>query len=78
VPTAAIRYLVLSQLDRRTTGARRTFFASLAKLRDAINNDIEIVENADSVLVYDRPIGADGIRWRDLQTWWRGNTQPSK
>jgi len=23
------------------------------------------------VLVYDRPIGADGIRWRDLQAWWQ-------
>jgi hypothetical protein len=21
--------------------------------------------------VYDRPIGSDGIRWRDLQAWWK-------
>jgi AbiJ N-terminal domain 3 len=40
------------------------------RFRDAINNDIEIVTNADKVLVYDRSIGADGLRWRDLQAWW--------
>ncbi len=37
---------------------------------DAVNNDIEILTHADKVLVYDRPIGADGVRWRDLQLWW--------
>ncbi len=41
-----------------------------------MNNDIEIVENADKVLVYDRPIGSDGLRWRDLQEWWK-DTHPS-
>jgi very-short-patch-repair endonuclease len=60
---------------RNNSRPKNLIFASLAKpdirFRDAINNDIEIVENADSVLVYDRPIGADGIRWHDLQTWWR-------
>lgn len=40
------------------------------RFRDAINNDIEIVSNAERVLVYDRPIGAEGLCWRDLQGWW--------
>jgi hypothetical protein len=39
------------------------------RIRDAINNDIEIATNPDDVLVYDRPIRAHGIRWRDLQEW---------
>ena len=54
---------------------KNLIFASPRKpdicFRDAVNNDIEIVDNADSVLVYDRPISADGIRWRDLQSWWK-------
>lgn len=44
------------------------------RFRDALDNDIEIVTNADQVLVYDRPIGMDGLRWNDLQLWW-GETQ---
>jgi very-short-patch-repair endonuclease len=40
------------------------------RFRDALNNDIEIVGNADKVLVYDQPIGEEGLRWRDLQAWW--------
>ncbi len=61
-----------------TTGNRgrpkNLIFASSDKpdlrFSDAVNNDIEIVTNADKVLVYDRPIGAEGLRWRDLQLWW--------
>ena len=53
---------------------KNLIFASSIKpdlrFRDALNNDIEIVTNADKVLVYDRPIGMDGLRWRDLQLWW--------
>jgi hypothetical protein len=41
------------------------------RISDAISNDIEILENADRVLVYDRPIGSDGLRWRELQEWWK-------
>ena len=36
------------------------------RFRNVVDNDIEIVTNADKVLVYDHPIGADGLRWRDL------------
>lgn len=53
---------------------KNLIFASPVKpdlrFRDAVNNDIEIVTNAEKVLVYDRPIGADGLKWQDLQRWW--------
>ena len=56
-------------------------FASQVKpdirISDAISNDIEILQNADKVLVYDRPIGSDGLRWRDLQEWWKDTRQLS-
>jgi len=46
------------------------FVNSLLRLRDAINNDIEIATEADTVLIYDRPIGPEGLQWRQLQDWW--------
>lgn len=65
----------LASLHAATNGRpKNLIFASPNKpdLRfcDALNNDIEIVTNADKVLVYDRPIGNDGLRWKDLQEWW--------
>jgi hypothetical protein len=39
-------------------------------LADAINNDIRITKNEDFCLVYDLPIGIDGLRWKDLVDWW--------
>ena len=45
------------------------------RFRDALDNDVEIVRNADQVLVYDRPIGNDGLRWNDLQQWWSDTEQ---
>jgi very-short-patch-repair endonuclease len=70
-------YPVFSVISTRTGGNRspkNLIFASPEKpdirFRSAVDNDIEIVSNADKVLVYDRPIGADGLRWRDLQRWW--------
>ena len=54
-------------------------FASQVKpdirISDAISNDIEILGDADKVLVYDRPIGGDGLRWRELQDWWKDTRQ---
>ncbi|MDQ2873869.1 MAG: hypothetical protein M3Y33_03250 [Actinomycetota bacterium] len=67
-------FSITSARPRRTRQPKNLIFASPAKpdirFADAIDNDIEIVGNADDVLVYDRPIGADGLRWRDLQAWW--------
>ncbi|MFG6490524.1 hypothetical protein ACG04R_27925 [Roseateles sp. BYS78W] len=60
---------------------KNLIFASSRKpdlrFRDAVNNDIEIVSNIDDVLVYDRPLGVDGLRWKDLQGWWAETTGES-
>ena len=60
---------------------KNLIFASHSKpdirFRDAVNNDIEIASRQDEVLVYDRPLGADGLRWSDLQGWWADSTQES-
>jgi hypothetical protein len=37
---------------------------------DAVNNDIVILSNASSCLVYDRPIRRDGLLWSELVEWW--------
>ena len=66
-------------LQAAGTGAvgqpKNLIFASSVKpdlrFRDAVNNDIEIVTHADKVLVYDNPIPETGLRWRDLQDWWK-------
>jgi very-short-patch-repair endonuclease len=72
-------FSLVSTQSARTRRPKNLIFASWAKpdirFRDAIDNDIEIVENADKVLVYDRPIGGDGVRWRDLQAWWKDTQQ---
>lgn len=69
-PVFAVVWTHTSTLGR----PKNLIFASSVKpdlrFRDAVNNDIEIVTNADKVLVYDRPIPSDGLRWRDLQAWW--------
>ncbi|GAB2962006.1 hypothetical protein LWP59_34645 [Amycolatopsis acidiphila] len=70
-------YPLFSLVSTRSSRGRpkNLIFASTTKpdirFSDAIDNDIEIVGNTDSVLVYDRPIGSDGLRWRDLQAWWK-------
>ena len=53
---------------------KNLIFASQNKpdivLRNALTNDIAVVTNPDEVLIYDRPIGREGLRWCDLQSWW--------
>ncbi len=75
-------YPVFSLFSTRSTTSGRPkniIFASDVKpdlrFRDALNNDVEIVTNADRVLVYDRPISKDGLLWNDLQTWWSDLTK---
>lgn len=41
-------------------------------LRDAINNIIEITENAEHCLVYDRALPESGLTWRTLTAWHAG------
>ncbi len=53
---------------------KNLIFASSEKpdirFRDAVANEIEIVSNADKVLVYDRLIPSGGLTWNELQAWW--------
>lgn len=46
-------------------------------LKDAVNNTIDIVENADKCLVYDRPLAENGLSWRELVAWWITEHDPS-
>jgi hypothetical protein len=55
--------------------AKNLIFASIGPkpelgFADAINNDIVISSNADSCLVYERPIRRDGLLWAELVAWW--------
>jgi hypothetical protein len=72
-------FSLVSTRAARTRTPKNLIFASFDKpdirFTDAIDNDIEIVANANKVLVYDRPIAASGLRWRDLQTWWQDAQQ---
>lgn len=40
-------------------------------LSDATTNQIRIVKNAEYCLVYDRNLGANGLMWHELVSWWR-------
>jgi hypothetical protein len=42
-------------------------------LRDAINNVVEVVENAEYCLFYDRPLSEAGLTWAELVDWWRAS-----
>lgn len=76
-------YPVFSLVALRTARGRpkNLIFASQRKpdirFRDALNNEIEILSNPDDCLVYDRPLGRDGLRWCDLQRWWTETTGES-
>ncbi len=67
----------LSLIARGVAGApKNLIFASNGPkpeigFSDAINNDIVILSNAGSCLVYDRPIRRDGLLWSELVKWWR-------
>jgi hypothetical protein len=41
--------------------------------RDAINNVVEVVENTEYCLFYDRPLSEAGLTWAELVDWWRGS-----
>uniref|UniRef100_UPI002F91BB4F hypothetical protein n=1 Tax=Streptomyces virginiae TaxID=1961 RepID=UPI002F91BB4F len=45
-------------------------------LRDAVNNDVEIVRNAENCLVYSDPLPPHGLTWRQMVAWWRTHHQP--
>lgn len=69
---------LLAELDGTSGGVRgelkNIIFAAVGAkpkivLRDALNNDVDIVEGADRCLVYDAPLGEDGLSWRSLVHW---------
>lgn len=68
-------YPVYALTSLRTAQGRpkTLIFASQEKpdlrMRDVLNNDVEILSDPAKVLVYDRSI-VDGLRWRELQSWW--------
>ncbi|WP_239393595.1 hypothetical protein [Frankia sp. CiP3] len=39
-------------------------------LRDAIDNVVEVVENGQFCLYYDRPVSEGGLMWSELVDWW--------
>ncbi|MFE9240481.1 hypothetical protein [Streptomyces sp. NPDC007007] len=45
-------------------------------LRDAVNNDVEIVRNSDNCLVFTDPLPPHGLTWRQMVAWWRKKHQP--
>jgi len=59
----------------RNRSPKNLIFATLEKpdirFRNAVDNDIEYVGNPDALLLYDKPISNDGMRWADLQQWWQ-------
>jgi len=44
------------------------------RLADVLDTDIEVLTSSDQLLRYDKPVGSDGLRWQDLQTWWAEQT----
>lgn len=80
---------VLDALNARATGPdgqmRNLIFASNGPkpqiiLTDAVDNQIQVIGNVDSCLVYDRPLAPEGLRWSDVIDWWastRGEPDPN-
>jgi hypothetical protein len=75
-PAQTAAFALVSRNPGGSGRVKNIIFGSLSKpdlrLSNAVTNDIEIVSNPDDVLVYDRPILRQGLRWRDLQEWWAG------
>ena len=45
-------------------------------LRDAISNDLEVVENEQYCLIYNQPLSITGLTWRQLTSWWAKGESP--
>ncbi|OEJ22562.1 hypothetical protein BGK67_34165 [Streptomyces subrutilus] len=54
---------------------RNLIFATLGKpdirFTSALDNDIEVAQRDDKVLVYDHPVGKEGLLWKHLLSWWQ-------
>lgn len=70
-------YEVVRAVSGVAGAMKNLIFASIGAkpeliFRDALNNDVEIVKNADKVLIYDRPLPPSGsLLWKDLLAWWK-------
>jgi hypothetical protein len=65
------------------SGIKNLIFASIGYkpeivIIDATTNDIKITKHSDLCLVYDRPIGPDGLLWSELVAWWKETGRPNK
>ncbi|MEU6463109.1 hypothetical protein [Streptomyces sp. NPDC046976] len=73
------RFTLVPTQMARTRRPKNVIFASPTKpdirFLSVVDNDIELVSG--DALVYDRIVTDDGIRWRDLQTWWQETQQIS-
>ena len=54
---------------------KNLIFASIGEkpeiiFRDSVNNDIQIVKNAQNCLIYDQPTPERGLLWKDMLEWW--------
>ena len=73
-------FSIVPTQSARNRRVRTLVFAALEqkpdiRFRDLIDNEIEVLEHQGKVLVYDRQIGGDGLRWCDLQAWWKETQQ---
>jgi hypothetical protein len=67
----------VARVQAGVSGAMKNLiFASIGEkpelvFRDAVNNDVEIVKNADKVLVFDRALPSSGLLlWKNLREWY--------
>lgn len=40
------------------------------RVRDVLEQSIEVLTGDDTVLAYDVPVGDRGLTWRDVESWW--------
>ncbi|MFE1786913.1 hypothetical protein ACFW7J_00680 [Streptomyces sp. NPDC059525] len=71
-----LRRLRLVQHGRGTAHRPRNLsIATLGKpdirFTSALDNEIEVAQRDAKVLVYDHPVGKEGLLWRHLLAWWQ-------
>ena len=59
----------------RPRPAQLILFASLGvkpalRIRDVLEQSIEVLTKDDALLAYDVPVGERGLTWRDVESWW--------
>lgn len=80
VISGALIYQIEAISNRAGNGVKNIIFSSINKkpdiiIKDAMSNDIEIVNNADDCLVFDQPIKSEGLSWKTLVKWWETKNQ---